>query len=67
MIEKIIEGSAKNKFLIFLMVLFLSAGGIWALKNTPLDAIPDLSDVQVIVYPTWMGRRSWKTRSRTRL
>ena len=56
MIEKIIEGSAKNKFLIFLMVLFLSAGGIWALKNTPLDAIPDLSDVQVIVYTTWMGR-----------
>ncbi len=56
MIEKIIEGSAKNKFLIFLMVLFLSAGGIWALKNTPLDAIPDLSDVQVIVYTTWMVR-----------
>ena len=56
MIETIIEGSAKNKFLIFLMVLFLSAGGIWALKNTPLDAIPDLSDVQVIVYTTWMGR-----------
>src|SRR5947199_2486961 len=38
------------------MVLFLSAWGIWALKNTPLDAIPDLSDVQVIVYTTWMGR-----------
>src|SRR3990172_3620362 len=56
MIEKIIEGSAKNKFLIFLMVLFLSAGGVWALRNTPLDAIPDLSDVQVIVYTTWMGR-----------
>jgi len=56
MIEKIIEGSAKNKFLVFLMVLFLSAAGIWALKNTPLDAIPDLSDVQVIVYTPWMGR-----------
>lgn len=56
MIEKIIEGSAKNKFLVFLMVFFLSAWGIWALKNTPLDAIPDLSDVQVIVYTTWMGR-----------
>ena len=49
MIEKIIEASAKNKFLIFLMVLFLSAGGFWALKNTPLDAIPDHSDVHVIV------------------
>jgi Cu(I)/Ag(I) efflux system membrane protein CusA/SilA len=56
MIEKIIEGSAKNKFLIFLMVFFLSSWGIWALRNTPLDAIPDLSDVQVIVYTTWMGR-----------
>src|SRR2546422_4033177 len=56
MIEKIIEGSARNKFLVFLMVVFLSAWGIWALKNTPLDAIPDLSDVQVIVYTTWMGR-----------
>src|SRR2546425_8947141 len=56
MIERIIEGSAKNKFLVFLMVLFLSAWGIWALRSTPLDAIPDLSDVQVIVYTTWMGR-----------
>jgi Cu(I)/Ag(I) efflux system membrane protein CusA/SilA len=56
MIEKIIEGSAKNKFIVFLMVLFLSAWGLWALKNTPLDAIPDLSDVQVIVYTPWMGR-----------
>ncbi|MBI2985366.1 MAG: efflux RND transporter permease subunit [Deltaproteobacteria bacterium] len=56
MIERIIEGSAKNTFFVFLMVVFLSAGGIWALKNTPLDAIPDLSDVQVIVYTTWMGR-----------
>src|SRR3990172_598496 len=56
MIEKIIEGSARNKFLVFLMVVFLIAGGVWALRNTPLDAIPDLSDVQVIVYTTWMGR-----------
>ncbi len=38
------------------MVIFLSAMGIWALKNTPLDAVPDLSDVQVIVYTPWMGR-----------
>lgn len=56
MIEKIIEKSAQNKFLVFLMVLFLGAWGIWALRSTPLDAIPDLSDVQVIVYTTWMGR-----------
>ncbi|HEU4340370.1 MAG TPA: CusA/CzcA family heavy metal efflux RND transporter [Candidatus Binatia bacterium] len=56
MIEKIIEGSAKNAFIVFLMVVFLSAWGLWALRNTPLDAIPDLSDVQVIVYTPWMGR-----------
>jgi Cu(I)/Ag(I) efflux system membrane protein CusA/SilA len=56
MIERIIEASARNKFLVFLMVIFLSAAGIWSLKNTPLDAIPDLSDVQVIVYTPWMGR-----------
>jgi copper/silver efflux system protein len=56
MIEKIIEGSARNKFFVFLLVAFLTVWGIWALKNTPLDAIPDLSDVQVIVYTPWMGR-----------
>jgi len=56
MIERIIEGSARNRFLIFLMVIVLSAMGVWALKNTPLDAVPDLSDVQVIVYTPWMGR-----------
>src|SRR5437773_11527957 len=56
MIEKIIEGSARNKFLVFLLVIFLGAWGLLALKNTPLDAIPDLSDVQVIIYTPWMGR-----------
>ena len=56
MIEKIIEASARNRFLVFLMVGFLTVMGIWALKNTPLDAVPDLSDVQVIVYSPWMGR-----------
>ncbi|HBA39178.1 MAG TPA: CusA/CzcA family heavy metal efflux RND transporter, partial [Deltaproteobacteria bacterium] len=56
MIERIIELSAKNRFFVFLGVLSLTLWGIWSLKNTPLDAIPDLSDVQVIVYTTWMGR-----------
>jgi Cu(I)/Ag(I) efflux system membrane protein CusA/SilA len=55
-IEKIIESSAKNKFIIFLMVFFLSAWGYWSLKKTPLDAIPDLSDVQVIIDTEWPGR-----------
>jgi Cu(I)/Ag(I) efflux system membrane protein CusA/SilA len=56
MLAKIIELSARNKFLIFLVVTFLIAWGIWAIYSTPLDAIPDLSDVQVIVYSEWTGR-----------
>lgn len=56
MIAKIIEYSARNKFIIFLLVAFLIAWGYWALKKTPLDAIPDLSDTQVIIYTEWPGR-----------
>lgn len=56
MLAKIIEISARNKFLVFLAVVFLTAWGIWAVYNTPLDAIPDLSDAQVIVYTEWTGR-----------
>jgi Cu(I)/Ag(I) efflux system membrane protein CusA/SilA len=56
MIAKIIELSARNKFIIFLMMFFALAWGWWALKNTPLDAIPDLSDTQVIIYTEWAGR-----------
>jgi Cu(I)/Ag(I) efflux system membrane protein CusA/SilA len=56
MIARIIEYSARNKFIIFLLVGFLCIWGYWALKNTPLDAIPDLSDTQVIIYTEWAGR-----------
>ena len=56
MISKIIGFSAQNRFVVFLMVLFLGIWGYWALKNTPLDAIPDLSDTQVIIYTEWPGR-----------
>ena len=56
MIEKIIEWSARNKFFIFLGVFFAIAWGIWAMMHTPLDAIPDLSDRQVIVFTEWQGR-----------
>ncbi|TAN44823.1 MAG: efflux RND transporter permease subunit [Nitrospirae bacterium] len=56
MIAKIIEFSAKNKFIVFLLVSFLALWGWWALKQTPLDAIPDLSDTQVIIYTEWAGR-----------
>ena len=56
MINSIIEWSAKNRFLVILTTLAAIAAGAWAVKNTPLDAIPDLSDVQVIVFTEWSGR-----------
>jgi copper/silver efflux system protein len=56
LLERIIEASARNVFLVIILTIFGIAGGIWALTRTPLDAIPDLSDVQVIVYTDWEGR-----------
>src|SRR5437016_7579188 len=56
LLERIIEASARNFFLVFILAVFGIAGGVWALTKTPLDAIPDLSDVQVIVYTDWEGR-----------
>src|SRR3989339_287127 len=53
MIEKIIEWSAKNRFFVFLGVSFMIAWSIWAIINIPLDAVPDLTDTQVIVYTKW--------------
>src|SRR5437762_9576081 len=55
-LESVIEKSSRNTFLILIMTLFGIAGGFWALRNTPLDAIPDLSDVQVIITTDWEGR-----------
>jgi Cu(I)/Ag(I) efflux system membrane protein CusA/SilA len=55
-LESVIEKSSRNAFLIIIMTIFGIAGGIWALRNTPLDAIPDLSDVQVIISTDWEGR-----------
>jgi Cu(I)/Ag(I) efflux system membrane protein CusA/SilA len=56
MIGKIIEWSVKNKFMVIIATLFVIAGGILAMINTPLDAIPDLSDVQVIIYTKYPGQ-----------
>ena len=56
MIEKIIDFSARNVFLVFLLVAFLFAAGIWSIYHVPLDAIPDLTDTQVIIFTEWMGR-----------
>ncbi len=56
MIEKIIDYSARNRFIIILLYLIVIGWGIWAVSKTPLDAIPDLSENQVIVFTEWMGR-----------
>jgi Cu(I)/Ag(I) efflux system membrane protein CusA/SilA len=56
MIEKIIEASVKNKFLVILATLFVIAGGLYAMARIPLDAIPDLSDVQVIILTEYPGQ-----------
>src|SRR2546428_4437760 len=56
LVERIIEASARNAFLILILTAFGVAAGIYGLLRTPLDAIPDLSDVQVIVYTDWEGR-----------
>ncbi len=56
MLAKIIEWSARNIFLVVLATLFVIAAGIYALMKTPLDAIPDLSDVQVIIYTEYPGQ-----------
>jgi Cu(I)/Ag(I) efflux system membrane protein CusA/SilA len=53
MVEKIIEFSAREKFVILLFTAALAALGVWTLYNQPVDAIPDLSDTQVIVYSKW--------------
>jgi len=53
MIEKIIEYSARNKFIVFLCIGFVVTWSIYCLKNIPLDAIPDLSDTQVIIFTKW--------------
>ncbi len=56
MVERIIEFSARNRFIVFLLVFAFSAVGLWAMWQTPIDALPDISDTQVIVYTTWPGR-----------
>src|ERR1051326_2433767 len=56
MLKGLIDFSLRNKFIVLLTTLGLSLGGIYALLNLPLDAIPDLSDVQVIIYTEWPGQ-----------
>src|SRR4030095_10537729 len=56
MIAKLIRWSVANRFLVLLATLMLTAWGVWSLARTPLDAIPDLSDVQVIIRTTFPGQ-----------
>ncbi|HET7753612.1 MAG TPA: efflux RND transporter permease subunit [Anaeromyxobacteraceae bacterium] len=56
MVERILDFCAKNRFVVLLAVAFATAGAIWSIRNAKLDAIPDLSDPQVIVFTEWMGR-----------
>ena len=56
MIHKLIEWSMKNRVIVLALYLALAAAGYWALLRTPIDAIPDLSDTQVIVFTDWAGR-----------
>jgi Cu(I)/Ag(I) efflux system membrane protein CusA/SilA len=56
MLKAVIDFSLKNKFIVLLGTIALVFGGVYALKNIPLDAIPDLSDVQVIIYTEWQGQ-----------
>jgi copper/silver efflux system protein len=56
MISRVIDWCASNRFLVFTGTLLLVLAGIWSLKNIPLDALPDISDVQVIVHVPWAGQ-----------
>jgi copper/silver efflux system protein len=56
MIEKIISFSLQNRFLVLLVAIGLLGWGLWSVKTSKIDAIPDLSENQVIVFTEWMGR-----------
>ena len=56
MLDRLIEWSARNVFLVLLATLAVIGGGVYAVKQTPLDALPDLSDTQVIVFTPYQGQ-----------
>ena len=55
MISRIIEVCERNRFLVFTAVAFLIVAGVWSLYHIPLDALPDISDVQVVIHTEWPG------------
>ncbi|MBN57930.1 efflux RND transporter permease subunit [Thalassolituus sp. UBA3500] len=56
MIEAIIRWSVNNRLMVLLVTIMLAGAGLWSVKNTPVDAIPDLSDVQVIIKTSYPGQ-----------
>ena len=56
MLGRVIEWSVRNRFIVLVLTAFLAAGGVAALLRTPLEALPDLSDVQVIVQTDYEGQ-----------
>ncbi|MDH4067301.1 MAG: efflux RND transporter permease subunit, partial [Acidobacteriota bacterium] len=56
MLERLIDWSIHNRFFVILVAIFATLAGVYSLRQTPLDAIPDLSDVQVIVYTEYPGQ-----------
>ena len=65
MIAKIIEFSIRNRFIVIAMALGVVVWGVYAVIHTPVDAIPDLSENQVIVFTDWMGAARGKSRTKS--
>src|SRR5436853_3896436 len=55
-ISRWIDWCAQNRFLVFMATVLLVLTGIWSLRHTPLDALPDISDVEVIIHTPWAGQ-----------
>jgi Cu/Ag efflux pump CusA len=55
-IARVSDFCGRNRFLVYLFAALFTALGLWSAKQTPLDALPDLSDTQVIIATEWMGR-----------
>src|SRR6201988_1141196 len=56
MIDRLIEWSIRNRFLVMFLAGALTIAGVYAVLDTPVDAIPDLSENQILVFTDWMGR-----------
>jgi len=56
MIERIVSWSIHNRFFVWMGILLIIAGGVWSIRETPVDALPDLSENQVIIFTEYMGR-----------